>query len=245
VSDGTGRSAAEPEPGDGAPGRNARDTPDGPDGRERRWRITLAGLVGLFVVLSGAGIFSLSASGQLTGAAAAVSSSPAATTPARAQAPPASSPASRPAPHALPLVSVAAFGPEGTSDGDHPYYASRVIRAGGQPWYTSWYATPEFGDLQAGTGLLVDLGQPAAVSSVRLVLGPSLGADVQVRVGDHPTLDGLATVASTTGAGGTVRLTASSPASGRYVLVWFTRLPPNSNGQYQVDVYGVTVDGTE
>jgi hypothetical protein len=29
------------------------------------------------------------------------------------------------------------------------------------------------------------------------------------------------------------------------VLIWFTRLPPNSQGEYQVDVYGVTIDGTE
>ena len=27
--------------------------------------------------------------------------------------------------------------------------------------------------------------------------------------------------------------------------VWFTRLPPNSQGEYQVDVYSVSVDGTE
>jgi len=42
----------------------------------------------------------------------------------------------------------------------------------------------------------------------------------------------------------TVRLPVTSPVSGRYVLVWFTKLPPNGQpSQYQVDVYSVTVTG--
>ena len=66
-----------------------------------------------------------------------------------------------------------------------------------------------------------------------------------MRVGNTATQAGLATVASAANAGGTVRLPVTSSASGRYVLVWFTSLPPNGQpGQYQVDVYGVTVDGT-
>jgi len=51
-------------------------------------------------------------------------------------------------------------------------------------------------------------------------------------------------VASAADVGGTVQLTAASPSAGRYVLVWFTRLPPYSNGQYRVDVYDVTVAGS-
>ncbi len=71
-----------------------------------------------------------------------------------------------------------------------------------------------------------------------------LGADVQVRVGNSATPLDLPVMASATDVGGTVRLPATSAASGRYVLVWFTRLPPNGQpGEYQVDVYGVRVDG--
>jgi hypothetical protein len=42
-----------------------------------------------------------------------------------------------------------------------------------------------------------------------------------------------------------VRLAAKDPAEGRYVLIWFTRLPPDSQGHYQVSVYRAFVDGTE
>jgi hypothetical protein len=156
------------------------------------------------------------------------------------------SPAGTLAPHALGVASIAAFGPEGIADGDNPGLVSGILDVGtDRPWYSHWYATPEFGNLQAGTGLLLDMGDAVRVSDLRLVLGSPLGADIQVRVGNTTAPADLATVASATDVGGTVRLPATSPASGRYVLVWFTRLPPNGQpGEYQVDVYGVQVDGT-
>jgi hypothetical protein len=144
------------------------------------------------------------------------------------------------------VASVVAVGPDGTADGDNPGLVSKILAANpGQPWSTQWYATPEFGNLRSGTGVLLDMGKTVTVRDVQLVLGSEPGADVQVRVGNSgPFLD-LPAVASAAGAGGTVRLTATAPAKGRYVLVWFTKLPPNGQpGQYQVDVYSVTVTGT-
>jgi hypothetical protein len=142
------------------------------------------------------------------------------------------------------VVSIVAFGPDGAFDGDDPGAVSRINGGGGQPWYSSWYTTPEFGNLQAGTGLLLDMGKRVAVSSVRLVLGGQSGADVQVRVGDTPALASLTTVATAADVGGTVRLPTAIRASGRYVLIWFTVLPPNGQGKYQASVYAATVDGS-
>jgi hypothetical protein len=213
------------------------------------WKFTLLGLISVFVVLAAYDLVSVS--GQVGSSGVAPKSSPvaAASTPAGAAssaAPPATAVLTpTPASRSLPVASIATFGPQGPSDGDNPGIVSRINTSGAQPWYSSWYATPEFGNLQAGTGLLLDMGDAVRVSDLRLVLGNALGADIQVRVGNSATLAGLATVAGFTDAGGTVRLPVTSSASGRYVLVWFTRLPPNGQpGQYQVDVYGVTVDGT-
>ncbi len=50
-------------------------------------------------------------------------------------------------------------------------------------------------------------------------------------------------MASSSDVAGTVRLTVSAPATGRYVLIWFTRLPPDGPGRYQVSVYSVAVEG--
>jgi hypothetical protein len=156
-----------------------------------------------------------------------------------------SSPAPSDAAGLLKVADAAAYGPDGTSDGDHPELAPGIINGGdGQAWYTSWYASAEFGNLQSGTGLLLDMGETVTVSSLRLVLGAPVGADVQVRVGNTPLLAELPVAATASDVGGAVQLPATTPASGRYVLIWFTQLPLESTGKYQVSVYGATVYGT-
>ena len=209
-----------------------------------KWKLLLVGLIGAFAVLAVYGLVSTSGSlGSNGGASISSTTSPAA--PSRTERTAAAvTPASAPASRALSVASVVAFGPDGISDGDNPGIVAR-INGGGQPWYSSWYATPEFGDLQAGTGLLLDMGKPVTVSSVQLALGSQAGADVQVRVGDTAVLADLITVATASDVSGTVRLPAAIQASGRYVLIWFTALPPNGQGKYQVSVYGATVDGTD
>lgn len=229
----------------------------GPAWRTRKWSLVLGVMAVVFVVLAG---YDLIAGGALR-------SGPAASSATRSPSPkvkagsalaaapatkpsslgsavpsaPVPSPAASPA-EALTVASAAAFGPEGTSDGDNPGLAPRVVDGGGA-WYSAWYTTPEFGELKAGTGILLDMGHPVTVKSVGLVLGSAVGADVEVRVGDTPILSDMSPAASVSDVGGTVHVPLPSPANGQYVLIWFTRLPPNSQGTYQVSVYNATVDG--
>jgi len=219
----------------------------------KKWILTLVALIGIFAALACYDL--LSSAGELgagprTAAAGAVGSTARSATARPSTASPASpAPASAvgaagsPAPRPLAVSAVAAFGPQGTADGDNPDAASRILDVSTDlPWSTQWYATPEFGDLRPGTGLLLTLGKTAIVRDVQLVLGSTAGADIQVRVGDSPSAD-LPTVASASGVGGTVRLALTAPATGRYVLIWFTRLPPDGHGHYQVSVYSAAVDG--
>lgn len=225
--------------------------PAPPRRANRLWRLAFCALVGCYIALGIYYFISFPVAGQAASGAKASAASPSAAAstgaPPAVAAPPALArpAASSPAAQALNVASVAAFGPRGTADGDNPGVAYRVIgKATGQPWYSQWYATPEFGALRTGTGLLLDLGATASVRDVRLTLGTAPGADVQVRVGDSPSLASLATVASAQDASGSVRLTAANQAAGRYVLIWFTRLPPDSLGHYQVSVYQAAVDGS-
>ena len=215
----------------------------------RKWIIVLAGLAVVFVVLAG---YDLVSGGVLSGAPASPTTSPKppASSTARASASASSSPtasqssaavATGPA-VALAVSSATAFGPDGASDGDNPAMASRVLHGSGS-WDSSWYATAEFGHMQSGTGILLDMGHAVTVNSVGLVLGAAAGADVQVRVGDTANLGSMSTAASMSNAHGTVRLPLTSPASARYVLVWFTKLPLKSPGKYQVSLGNATVDG--
>jgi hypothetical protein len=145
---------------------------------------------------------------------------------------------------ALTPASAAAFGPGGTAEGDNPQNARLAL--GGHPatpWHTSWYATARFGNLQAGTGLLVDLGRPVTVTSVQITLGPTPGADLELRAGNVPALADLPPVARAVNVGGVVQLRPAVPARGRYLLIWFTLLPPDNSGTYQADISDVVLRG--
>jgi transcriptional regulator with XRE-family HTH domain len=145
---------------------------------------------------------------------------------------------------ALRPVSAAAFGPGGAGTGDDPQDAPLVIDASPHtPWHTDWYASAQFGGLQSGTGLLLDLGRPADVYSAELTLGFPKQTDLQLRAGDQPALHDLPVVAQATDAGGTVWLRLAVPVRARYLLIWLTRLPPDSTGTFLASVYGVRVYG--
>jgi cytoskeletal protein RodZ len=143
-------------------------------------------------------------------------------------------------PVALAPASVAAFGPGG---GDDAQQATLAVSGNpATPWRSDWYTTPSFGNLYAGTGLLLDMGHPVTISSVRLSLGAP-GGDLELRAGSSPVLTDLHTVATSAGGGSTVELSLASPAHARYLLIWFTKLPPDNAGTYQASVYGIEVRG--
>jgi hypothetical protein len=78
---------------------------------------------------------------------------------------------------------------------------------------------------------------------VRIELGPYAGADLQLRAGNSAALSSLKVVTRANGVGGAVRFRLRSPRTARYVLLWFTLLPPNGTGQYQASVSRVVVNG--
>jgi hypothetical protein len=157
--------------------------------------------------------------------------SPAVTTPAAAP------------PHTLTPASATAFGSSG-GQGDNSRLARLAID--GNPatgWHTDWYTTAQFGNLYPGTGLLVDMGRPVTITAARITLGRAHGASFQLRAGAAPALASLRPVAHAANAGGVVWLRLTRPAHGRYVLIWFTSLPPDPAGTFQASVYDLQLAG--
>ena len=120
-------------------------------------------------------------------------------------------------------------------------------------WNTQFYlGNPVFGGTKTGTGLILDMGHRVRLSSVRVTFGPIPGADVQIRLGNNNTrassaLSSFTTVARGTGLAGAHTFTVSSRATGRYVLIWFTKLPPQSAGssdRFEAKIYNVVVRGS-
>jgi hypothetical protein len=118
-----------------------------------------------------------------------------------------------------------------------------IAQGGAQPWQTAWYATAAFGRLKPGTGLLLDMGHPVTIASVRIRLSATPGANLQIRAGNQPVLAAMPALASAQDAFGSRTIQLARPARARYVIIWFTRLPPIGAGQYRVSVYSVTVAG--
>jgi hypothetical protein len=87
------------------------------------------------------------------------------------------------------------------------------------------------------------MGRTAAITSAWINLGRVSSADVRLRVGTRPALTDLPPVARAAGAGGVIRLRLTRPARGRYVLVWFTRLPADPAGTFQTGVHDISLQG--
>ena len=129
-------------------------------------------------------------------------------------------------------------------------------------WRSQYYlGNPVFGGLKAGSGLILDMGRRVRLRSVTVTFGAEPGADVAVEIGGNhttggshtiggsgtlaaPALGTFTTVATADGVGGTHTFRTSSPARGRYLLIWFTRLPPAGPDRFQAEVYGITVRGS-
>jgi hypothetical protein len=140
-------------------------------------------------------------------------------------------------------VSAVAFGPQGTADGDNPQIAARVLTDPAMGWESQWYATPSFGDLKQGTGLLLDLGRTVTVTTVTLTLGSPPGTALELRLGAAPDLSALPVITTATATRDQLSLPLARAARARYVLLWFTRLPPDDAGTYQLFVHQVAIQG--
>ena len=157
--------------------------------------------------------------------------------------PKAATPAAVPA-RTLTPVSAAAFGASSIGQGDDPELAPFAIDGNlATAWHTDWYKTARFGNLYAGTGLLLDMGRPMTITAAWITLGPAHGASFQLRAGAAPALADLPPVAQAASTGGVVHLRLPTPAHGRYVLIWFTSLPPDPAGTFQASVYDVRLEG--
>jgi len=155
---------------------------------------------------------------------------------------------------AVPIVAAHSYDPFGDGDGDgrhdgaagreHEPQASRAID--GNPatgWRSARYAMADANG-KGGVGLVLDLGTDLPVDSVDLLLG-QVGAAVRISVA-QAVLDDPAqwpVLAKAPAGSPSVTLRSPRPLDGRYVLVWFPRLPPSLThpDMHQVQVSEVVV----
>ena len=129
--------------------------------------------------------------------------------------------------------------------------AANVLDGNSAGWATQQYfRSPYFGNLKAGTGLILDFGKPVKVTSITVTFGAVPGANVQIKVGNSDgrsaaNLASMTTVASTNDVSGSYTFTVRQPVTDQYLVIWFTKLPPmaQAGNKYMAQIFGVVVHG--
>ena len=140
------------------------------------------------------------------------------------------------------ILSATGFDPEGDRT-EKNIQAARVYDDNRETsWTSEGYNSTDFGGIgKKGVGVLLDLGQPTAVSRVRIDLG--LGpVDVTVYAAIKNSLEGATEIGSVDAANGQVDLKATGdmpPA--QYVIVWFTKLAPD-DGRFRASISEIALN---
>ena len=145
------------------------------------------------------------------------------------------------------------FNPFGTNrdeNGNEAQYA--IDNSPATFWHTDFYDNyPTFGNLKTGTGLILDMGGPVRVSQLVVQFGTICCAHVKIEIGnnDNPdaaTLGTFTAVQSSDNVVGSTTFDVTSHATGRYVLIWITYLPPlaGSSNRYEAMIYNIVVHGS-
>lgn len=146
----------------------------------------------------------------------------------------------------VPVERAVDFDPQG--DGrENPRRVDRALDGDvGTVWTTQEYYNSPFGGLKEGVGLVLDLGEVRTVGNVALGLHGS-GSDLKLGVSAEPgddvpdDLEDFEMVADVQRAGSTAVLEPDEPVEARYVLVWFTALPPSSEARWRGGISTVQV----
>ena len=126
-------------------------------------------------------------------------------------------------------------------------------------WSTSYYFDhANFGGLKPGTGLLLDMGKEVRLSQVEVLFGTSGQTTAEIYLGNSAAmtktaLNNFTKVSPSASASGDHKFPVSSTATGRYVLIWLTSLPPltkappgapSGHTYYEGQIYNIVVSGS-
>ncbi len=139
------------------------------------------------------------------------------------------------------ILSATGFDPQGDQRENNSQAAKVYDGNPATTWTSELYATPQFGNLKKGVGLILDLGQPRSVHKVTIDLanGP---LDVTVYAATGPNLQGATVIGTAGAATGRVELKASKvmPES-QFIIVWFTALAPDG-GQFGASISEIALN---
>jgi hypothetical protein len=149
-------------------------------------------------------------------------------------------------------VSDSTFNILGSDSEDSAQEGNAIDGSASTFWGTDTYQNhANFGNLKAGTGLLIDMGKTVQLSQVEVSVGSICCTTAEIYLGNSAAMSKTAlqnfTLVGQKATGkGTLTYPVSATATGRYVLIWLTgNLPadPDQPGLYQGRIYNVVVRG--
>jgi serine/threonine-protein kinase len=124
--------------------------------------------------------------------------------------------------NAVTLHGVGNYDPKGNPDSHADTAKAATDGNTGTDWYTQIYATPDFGNLKSGLGLVVDAGRSTKLRTLR-VQTPTPGFVAQIRAGGSPNGPFADDSAAQTVSSSTTFTLSGKTA--QYYVVWISRLP--------------------
>ena len=149
----------------------------------------------------------------------------------------------------LSVAAVSDLDPQGEDLAENPDQVGRVIDGNVRTGWTTttYFGQADLGGLKTGVGVVLDLGGPRELSSLRIRLagGPT---DVSVYASspgasEPRTLKGLRQIAELDAAGPDASVSLPSGFFTRYVVVWLTELPEVEPDNFQGEIREITVQG--
>jgi len=111
----------------------------------------------------------------------------------------------------------------------------------GTEWRSERYDSPKFGGLgKSGIGVAVDLGETSTVRQV-VVEHRGTGGTLELRTAGSPDYEDSTLVSRVPMEGNKLTMTLQQPVRTRYLVLWFTSLTKQSNGEYRIRVFEVSV----
>ena len=121
---------------------------------------------------------------------------------------------------AVAIRGITSFDPEGDGDERNDLTPLAVDGDSETAWTSHTYLSEGWGSLKSGTGLILDLGEGAQVSEVEVELGEgTMGA--RLYLSDSASRDGATELGAGEALEGTWSVAPESPATGRYLILWF------------------------
>jgi hypothetical protein len=136
------------------------------------------------------------------------------------------------------ISGIQAIDPQGDGD-ENGSTADRAIDTdASSTWRSARYNTSSFGGLKQGLGLYLMIAGDS-VKSVTISMSGT-GGTVELRTAKGPGLDSSVVVATGQLTGGSLVLTPPQPIPAQSLLLWFTELPRQDNGEYRLVVSEIT-----